>query len=425
MRRSVRGGIRRRVKFVGAAFVCVVAAGAAVDASASSGPQTPHVPGTVDSDVDGADVRARVEADVVSGAVPPSADTESPVHTQDLTSFNRVDVNDPIGDATYSTGDIYKTRMETITSHRLQLSVQVDQFTDPLDADWELDTGAIWFIDVTGDGKDDFVAGLFTIDNQQYTPLYSVINGSVLGSLLCSASEWGWDLSNDLYRVQYALGCVSDAPQLRFQAEFLYTDDAAPGTTSTDFAPNASYSDWLYNTPPGPPTELVGAANVHAVSLTWVAPTTGNTLIQDYVIQYSSNNGASWTTFNDGTSTVTSAVVSGLASIGYKFRVAGINNAGTGQFSNPTPTITPYSVPTGPAAPGKPWAIPGAQSAFVEWSPPASVGSSPLTNYQVQASSDSGSTWTPHGASATTSDNVGGLANAASYIFRVRAVTAV
>lgn len=51
--------------------------------------------------------------------------------------------------------------------------------------------------------------------------------------------------------------------------------------------------------PPGAPMSVTAAADVQTrtVTLTWTAPTTGNTSsIIDYVVQYSTNSGASWNT---------------------------------------------------------------------------------------------------------------------------------
>jgi autotransporter-associated beta strand protein len=62
------------------------------------------------------------------------------------------------------------------------------------------------------------------------------------------------------------------------------------------------------------------------------------------VIQYSSNSGSSWTTFNDGTSTATSTTVTGLTNgIGYIFRIAAVNSVGTSSYSVNSSTVTPLT----------------------------------------------------------------------------------
>jgi hypothetical protein len=96
---------------------------------------------------------------------------------------------------------------------------------------------------------------------------------------------------------------------------------------------------------PGAPTSVAGAAGDTQVTLTWSAPANnGGSAITDYVIQSSSDNGSNWVTFNDGTSTATSATVTGLVNwTSYIFRVAAVNSSGTGTTSSNSASITPQS----------------------------------------------------------------------------------
>lgn len=76
------------------------------------------------------------------------------------------------------------------------------------------------------------------------------------------------------------------------------------------------------------------------VTLSWTAPVMG-AAVTDYVIQYSSNGGSSWTTFNDGVSDQPFATVTGLiANTAYKFRIAGVTANGTGDYSDPLSVTT-------------------------------------------------------------------------------------
>ena len=80
---------------------------------------------------------------------------------------------------------------------------------------------------------------------------------------------------------------------------------------------------------------------------------------------------------------------------------------------------TAASVPSAPAAPT---AVAHAASAAVSWVAPAD-GGAPITGYNVEYSSDGGTTWsTPvvFGTAATT-ETVSGLSNGTSYVFRVAA----
>ena len=96
-------------------------------------------------------------------------------------------------------------------------------------------------------------------------------------------------------------------------------------------------------TAPGVPTSVAGTPGDGQVSLTWTSPPNdGGNPITDYVIQYSSNGETNWTTFDDGTSTNTSATVTGLTNgTSYIFKVAATNSAGTGSYSSNSSSVTP------------------------------------------------------------------------------------
>jgi len=80
------------------------------------------------------------------------------------------------------------------------------------------------------------------------------------------------------------------------------------------------------------------------------------------------------------------------------------------------------------ALPGAPTSVsgnPGNAQVSLTWSAPAATGGYSITDYAVQYSSNSGSSWTTfsRSASATTSATVTGLTNGTGYVFRVAAVT--
>jgi hypothetical protein len=96
-------------------------------------------------------------------------------------------------------------------------------------------------------------------------------------------------------------------------------------------------------TPPAPapataPDAVTNLASTgttaNTISLSWTAPAGTMT---DYVIQYATagTSFASPTTFADGTSTATTATITGLtASTAYDVRVAAVNSAGTGPYAD-------------------------------------------------------------------------------------------
>jgi len=74
------------------------------------------------------------------------------------------------------------------------------------------------------------------------------------------------------------------------------------------------------------------------MDLYWTTPVDSD--VSDYLVQYSANSGETWVTFVDGTSTDTTATVTGLTNdTAYDFRVSAMNQAGTGTPSG-TATLT-------------------------------------------------------------------------------------
>jgi hypothetical protein len=96
-------------------------------------------------------------------------------------------------------------------------------------------------------------------------------------------------------------------------------------------------------TAPDAPTSVSGVSGNNQVSLSWTAPASnGGSAITDYIIEYKLNTEpTTWTTFNDGTSTTTSATITGLTNdLLYNFRVSAVNILGTSSPSS-TGNATP------------------------------------------------------------------------------------
>ena len=105
---------------------------------------------------------------------------------------------------------------------------------------------------------------------------------------------------------------------------------------------------------PGAPTSVTASlpatyGNTTA-SVSWTAPVLlGSPALNDYIIQYSSDSGSTFTTFSESVSTSTSVTVTGLTNgTAYVFRVAAKNTIGTGAFSSNSNSVTPLfgKVPT-------------------------------------------------------------------------------
>jgi len=80
-----------------------------------------------------------------------------------------------------------------------------------------------------------------------------------------------------------------------------------------------------------------------------------------------------------------------------------------------------------PAAPTSVTATAGNAQAVVSWTAPAALSTLPITDYTVQFSTNSGSTWTTftRAASTATSATVTGLTNGTAHVFRVAATNGV
>lgn len=171
------------------------------------------------------------------------------------------------------------------------------------------------------------------------------------------------------------------------------------------------------------PTALSATAGNAQVSLTWTAPASnGGASISDYTVQYSSDSGSTWTTFSRAASAATSATVTGLVNgTPYQFRVAAVNIAGTGPYTGVNPTVSPRTAPNAPTSLA---ATAGDTQVVLSWNAPASDGGASITDYVVEFSSNSGSTWTTfsRAASTATTATVTGLTNGTAYVFRVAAV---
>jgi hypothetical protein len=102
---------------------------------------------------------------------------------------------------------------------------------------------------------------------------------------------------------------------------------------------------FLPSSAPAAPSSIAGTAGNAQVSLTWSAPLMARgSAITDYEIQYSSNSGSTWTTFSDGISTNTNALVTGLTNgTPYVFRVAATNAVGIGSYAAASGSFTPVA----------------------------------------------------------------------------------
>ena len=174
-------------------------------------------------------------------------------------------------------------------------------------------------------------------------------------------------------------------------------------------------------TVPGVPKNLVGVPGGPQAALSWSAPdTNGFSAISDYTIEYRPTTASVWQTFAHTPSTATTATVTGLTiGTGYVFRVSAVNGSGVGAASAVSAELVPIVI--GPGMPRYLIGTPGDRQVNLSWLAPLSDGGSAITSYEVQFSSNGGSTWSTFGRTAATALLVTGLNNDAAYVFRVAA----
>jgi hypothetical protein len=164
------------------------------------------------------------------------------------------------------------------------------------------------------------------------------------------------------------------------------------------------------------PSSLAGSASDGAVSLTWSAPTSGETP-SSYTIQVVGSS-----TFYVSGITGTSKTISGLTNdTTYAFSIKSVNANGSSSYSS---SIS--KTPTSGTVPGAPTSLNctlGDGSVSLSWSAPSDNGGSTITSYTVTYS-DGTTTSTITGLTVLYA-SVSGLTNGTTYTFYVQAINAI
>jgi titin len=195
-------------------------------------------------------------------------------------------------------------------------------------------------------------------------------------------------------------------------------------TTSAEYDGVITADAPIVDTAPDAPTGLFAAPSGSQIALSWTAPANnGGRAITDYVVQYKLAADATWTTFNDGTSTSTNATITGLPTGQiYDVRVSAVNGIGTGAAVSEAGVVVVgiAGAPTGLSG------TPAAGQVALSWTAPANNGGSAITDYTVEYKLNADTTWTEfaHTASTATGRTVTGLMDGARYDFRVATVNA-
>jgi hypothetical protein len=181
-------------------------------------------------------------------------------------------------------------------------------------------------------------------------------------------------------------------------------------------------------TVPGPPVGVVATAGDTVATVSWSAPAfdggspiTGYTVVAtDLTTPADGGQVCTWTT-----GSLTCSVTGLVDGDTYTFTVSAVSAVGQGSPSGPSNPVTPATVPGPPTIVS---VVPGLASVTVTWTPPASDGGSPITQYTVVAGDATVPTnggqsciWTSGPFSCT----VTGLAVTDSYVFGASATNAV
>ncbi|KRO55639.1 MAG: hypothetical protein ABR77_06035, partial [Acidimicrobiia bacterium BACL6 MAG-120322-bin79] len=254
---------------------------------------------------------------------------------------------------------------------------------------------------------------------------------SIKSATIASSSAWrllsGTSMASPHVAGAAALLLQSDPTATPAQIAEQITNDATPDaiTGLAAGSPNLIlYTGAAFVSPapiaPSTPTSLTAIGGVTQASLVWNAPTqSGGADVTDYVVEYSSNSGSTWTVFADGVSTSTAATVTGLLNgTTYQFRVKAVSSAGTSEAS-----VTASAVVGVPSEPTGLTATALDRSVGLVWTAPTQNGGSAITDYVAQFSADSGATWSTFSDSVSTSTTttVTGLTNGLTYQVRVSA----
>ena len=164
--------------------------------------------------------------------------------------------------------------------------------------------------------------------------------------------------NNVTYGVNHTLTSVTSASNpngsvgttSRSNNVITFTPTAAGNSQTADYTISMTFAGTTYTeearvtydvsaTVPGAPTGLSAATSGTQATISWTAPSNnGGVAISDYIVEYREGTGA-WQTFSDGTSSSTSATVTGLTGTSnYSFRVSAKND-GSG-YSGPGTTGT-------------------------------------------------------------------------------------
>ena len=194
--------------------------------------------------------------------------------------------------------------------------------------------------------------------------------------------DWSTDGNTWLGNVRLSAGAASTtltgmaggvATTVRVRATNAYGTGTAATVTVTPIAP----------TVPGAPSAPTINVGYNTASVYWSVPANnGGSAITGYHVEWSTDNGATWTRSALQSSTTRSLALTSLSGgTAHLFRVRAVNAVGLGIPSANT-SATPIRV-TAPTAPTSLGGVLSGTNAILSWGVPLGTGGSPVTGYQI------------------------------------------
>jgi hypothetical protein len=245
--------------------------------------------------------------------------------------------------------------------------------------------------------------------------------------------------------VLYSKGIIADAMYLRpkpldnnqgeYIANALLTLDRSGKIVSRIPKTNATVSGKPTNVRLDPGHQN-GIGNGEA-SIVWSAPTSdGGEKVIAYLIQFSINNGESWTDIPNNlygvysaSPTTLSATITGLSPlVEYRFRIAAQNTVGVGNYSDPSSVIiVGSSVPKAPPNFLASRAFDETEFSNIQltWQQPQAGSDGIILGYTIEESIDNGNTWywynEPNALITEVGELITGSVSTLDYYYRVSA----
>ena len=221
---------------------------------------------------------------------------------------------------------------------------------------------------ISGDTSDDWLAPTAVASSRWSSPSGRALAVSNLSETHSrTAVQVGWSAPADNgglpvydYRIQYRLSSDSTWTTFDDGVSFGLTSSVTGLTNGQQYSVRIAaltldgigeYSSVIAAYAAGNPTAVVGLASPNhtttSFTLGWSVPVDdGGRAITDYIVEYKASASASWSVFDDGVSTSTSATVTGLTrGTEYNARVAARSANGDGVVSQLAGVVIPATVP--------------------------------------------------------------------------------